>query len=1084
MNVSMSLNAKDGISPVLRRAGKAVSDTGQKINRFSRFASMAGQRASQFGKRLIGAAGTFTGFNRGARQARRDLDLYIKSQRRATQETSRFKKVAMGAFAGAAIAMGGSQPMGKMGGVVGTAADYQASIDKVAAVANIRKGSSDYNMLNDQAKQLGANTWASSSQVASGQQFLAMAGFDPNEIKAAMPSMLDLSKGGDLDLGATADITSNILSGYGMEASETGKLSDVLAATITTSNTNLSMLGDTMKYVAPIAAKMNGTIGEGAAMAGMLGNVGIQGSQAGTTLRAMYSRMASPPKMAEKAMASIGLNIKDANGQLKSMPTLLKEVHAKTAGMSKDKRMDIFKKMAGQEAMAGFAELVDQAGSGALDAYIKKVNGMTGFASMLSKQMSDNLKGDLTSMGSATEAIKISMGETMLPGARSTVQSITKMMRGINRMIKFNPQAAKTIMMIAGALAAVGVATGGLMLLSPVLLAMLSPIGLLVGGLTAGAAVIAANWGGLNSDFKRILKSFGRLSKFIIQDVGKIAKSLFKGDWAGVASAFDDLKYSIGKMSERLWEGIELGSGALDRLFGFDQGTVLGKIKPIFNAIGQFATGFSRGFMQSMQIIGNAFGFVWKGAKQAGSVIAKFTSYFGKITEGSRIFERFGQVVGWAAAVFVPFIAIKGIIASVAGALGMFGTVLAPLGMALGVVKFAALGLGRALLMNPIGLLIAGIAGGAYLIIRNWSGIKEWFSNLWGGIKNNISQKWQAIKNLFIWKPVEKIKSAWSGLSAALSSPIDIAKGAASLAWSGVKLLFEWHPVNLITKNWSGIKSAAGSAVEGAKTKAEATWNIVKSIFEWSPIEIIKEKWSGITDVVLAPINKAQEKLSQSWNALKGVFGRGDKEKSKVEMIATTPDTATLETKKLIVSDIQAGLQQIPGLTNNVNTALQSMKSVLQAESWQNEGQRLMQTLAAGIKAGTNAAVAAVQSATAQMDAYLPHSDAKIGALSNLTASGAALMPTFAQGIRSTANAPVMAIQPALTSVGQTLKPMGADVITAPQINSEPQGRSVQMTVHLTQHISGGSDANEIASQAAAQTREALNGALTDIGDL
>ncbi|MFV0410233.1 MAG: phage tail tape measure protein, partial [Paracoccus sp. (in: a-proteobacteria)] len=393
-NVGMTLNAKDGLSPTLKRAGKAVADTGQKINRFAQMAGTAGQRTANFGRRILGIIPGFRRYGQGARQASRDLEQFTRSQNKATQAAGRFKKIAMGAFAGAALAMGGQQVMGGVGGVMGTAMEYGAAIDKVAAVANIRKGSADYNMLDTQAKELGANTWASSSQVASGQQFLAMAGFNPKAIKEAMPSMLDLAKGGDLDLGATADITSNVLSGYGMEAKETGRLADVMAATITTSNTNLSMLGDTMKYVAPIASKMNGTIEEGAAMAGMLGNVGIQGSMAGTAMRAMYSRMASPPKMAQDAMDSIGLSIKDANGQLKSMPTLLKEIAEKTSHLDKDQQMDIFKRMAGEEAMAGMAELVKQAGTGALDEYIKKLEASMGRAQDLSRQMSDNLKGD------------------------------------------------------------------------------------------------------------------------------------------------------------------------------------------------------------------------------------------------------------------------------------------------------------------------------------------------------------------------------------------------------------------------------------------------------------------------------------------------------------------------------------------------------------------------------------------------------------------------------------------------------------------------------------------------------------------
>lgn len=467
---------------------------------------------------------------------------------------------------------------------------------------------------------------------------------------------------------------------------------------------------------------------------------------------------------------------------------------------------------------------------------------------------------------------------------------------------------------------------------------------------------------------------------------------------------------------------------------------------------------------------------------------------FGNITEGSRVFEQFGRVVGWAAAVFVPFFAIKAVIGAVASAIGVFGwalsaaaPLLAPLSIALGVVKWAVLGLGRALLMNPIGLTIAAIAGGAYLIMRNWDGISAWFSNLWGAVKADITQKWQAIKGLFDWDVKGKISTLWNGLGAVLSSPVELGKTAVAGAWEGIKTIFNWSPLGLIIGNWVAIKDIVGNFVEGAKNKAKEKWEGIKEFFGWSPIDSIKEKWAGISDTVLAPVHKAQEKLASAWASLKGIFGRDDKKASKgqIEMTAIMPDMVTLEAKKLIVSDIQAGLQQIPGLTNNVNTALQSMKGVLKAESWQHEGQRLMETLAAGIKAGTNSAVNAVAGATAKMDALLPHSDAKTGALSRLTASGAALMPTFASGIKQTAHAPVKAMQPALSAVGNQLQPVSPTAMASSAFN-QPQNSSqdIQVTVNLTQNIHGGTDAGEIAKQAAMQTREAFNGALTDIGDL
>lgn len=205
------------------------------------------------------------------------------------------------------------------------AIDFERAMAEVAAVA--RADDEELARLTETARELGATTPWAASEAAAGMKFLAMAGFEASETIDAMPGMLQLASAGAIDLARASDIASNILTGFGMQAGEMGYLGDVLTNTFTSSNTDLGMLGETMKYVAPNAQALGVSLEQTAAMAGKLGDAGIQGSQAGTALRAMMLRLAALPKPAADAMAELGIRTVDASGNLRDMPTILAEVH-------------------------------------------------------------------------------------------------------------------------------------------------------------------------------------------------------------------------------------------------------------------------------------------------------------------------------------------------------------------------------------------------------------------------------------------------------------------------------------------------------------------------------------------------------------------------------------------------------------------------------------------------------------------------------------------------------------------------------------------------------------------------------------
>ena len=291
--------------------------------------------------------------------------------------------------------------------------DFEQSVAKLGAIT--RADEASLKALEAAARKLGETTLFTASQSAEAMTFLGMAGFKTNQILAATPGMLNLAQAAGSDLAETADIASNILSGFSLEADQMGRVGDVLSATFTSSNTTLQMLGDTLKYAAPVASAAGASLEEVAAMAGLLGNVGIQGSMAGTALRAAFLRLSAPPKMAADAIEELGLSVKDTEGNLRPIPEILKDIGIATESMGSAEQAEVIKRLFGSEAAAGMTELLKQAGSGALDDYIAQLQKAKGTADEMARKMGDTTSGALKRLGSALESVAISLGDVLLP---------------------------------------------------------------------------------------------------------------------------------------------------------------------------------------------------------------------------------------------------------------------------------------------------------------------------------------------------------------------------------------------------------------------------------------------------------------------------------------------------------------------------------------------------------------------------------------------------------------------------------------------------------------------------------------------
>lgn len=330
------------------------------------------------------------------------------------------------------------------------AVDFEQSIAKLGAIT--RADEKSLQSLETTARKLGETTLFTASQSAKAMTFLGMAGFKTNQIMAATPGMLNLAQAAGSDLAVTADIASNILSGFSLEAEQMGRVGDILSATFTSSNTTLQMLGDTLKYAAPVASATGASLEEVAAMAGLLGNVGIQGGMAGTALRAAFLRLSAPPKMAADAIEQLGLSVKDTEGNLRSMPVLLKEIGMATQSIGTAEQAAIIKKLFGSEAAAGMTELLKQAGSGALDDYIAQLQKAKGTANEMAQKMGDTTSGALKRLGSAMESMAISLGNVLLPTVAAGAGIFASFASGISSASQEYPFLTKVVVGVTAGL--------------------------------------------------------------------------------------------------------------------------------------------------------------------------------------------------------------------------------------------------------------------------------------------------------------------------------------------------------------------------------------------------------------------------------------------------------------------------------------------------------------------------------------------------------------------------------------------------------------------------------------------------------
>lgn len=704
-----------------------------------------------------------------------------------------------------------------------TFANFEKSMNKVAAISGAT--GKELDDLTGLAKELGATTKFSASEAADGMSFLAMAGFEVSDIMKAMPGMLDLAAASGMDLASTADIASNILTGFALEAGEAGRVADLLAAASSSANTDVSQLGTAMAYVAPVAAGAGISIEETSAAIGMLSDAGIQGSRAGTTLRNVISRLQNPVGEAKKVMEELGLSMDDLDPTTQSLADIMKTLEA--SGMDSAQAMRFF----GQEAGPGITAMLAQ-GSDKLETFAAELANSEGAAADMAGIMSQGLAGAFVELQSALEGAAIEFGEVLAPVVAKVAQALIELVRWFGGL---SPEIKTTIAIVGALVAAIGpllvilgIVVNAVAALIPVFTAIAStailPVIAAIGALIAIGVLLYQNWetvkeyainawGAIVSYLQPVIET---ITAFIMEKFEQVKawwmelwptlQEAFVNIWNFISEVATTVTQTIVSIFEWAWPYIEtLIKGVWENI----KGIINGALDIIMGVISAFANLFT----------GNWSG-LWESIKQILSGVLELLWNLIQVWAIGRVLKLFGTFMKNALNLFkTGWNGIKSV----------FNTVL-----------------------DFIRSIVSGVFSTIRSIINGaMNGIRSIISTVLGAIRSVFTSIFNAVRNV--------VSSVFNKIRSIISSVLNAAKSVVTSVLNAIRNTFTnvFNAVkNVVTRAINAVKDTIGKGIRGAL-------DIVKNLGS-----SFKDAGKGLIDMMAKGISGAVGKVVDS---VKGV---------------------------------------------------------------------------------------------------------------------------------------------------------------------------------------------------------------------
>lgn len=445
-----------------------------------------------------------------------------------------------------------SLPVAAVGiAAAGTAMKFEKGMSKVQAITGA--SGKDMKTLENLAISMGNKTQFSASESAEAMTYMGMAGWKTKDITKGLAGVMNLAAASGEDLGTTSDIVTDSLTAFGMKAKDSNKFADLLAKTATTTNTNVRMMGETFKYVAPAAGALGYSANDVAKGVGLMANGGIKASQAGTSLRMGLLSMAKPSKQAATMMERYGISLKDSNGKMKPFSTVMQTMRDKLRGLPKDQQAAALSAIVGKNAYSGWANIVN-ASQKDFDKTTRAIDNNKGAAEKMAKTMNNNAAGSITYLKSALETLAIKLGKIMIPTITQIVKKITEL---VNKFASAPAGVQKFVTVFGLIVAAAG----------PVL-AIVGKATSMVGRLIMVAVRVGPALAGMASSFGSAITAIGGLFAkmgafllanpiiLIIAGIAVAAFLIYK-NWDKVKGLLIKVWNAIKKVAVVVWNGIK-----------------------------------------------------------------------------------------------------------------------------------------------------------------------------------------------------------------------------------------------------------------------------------------------------------------------------------------------------------------------------------------------------------------------------------------------------------------------------------------------------------------------------------------------
>ena len=655
---------------------------------------------------------------------------------------------------------------------VKTAADFDSAMSKVAAVSGAT--GSDFDSLRDKAREMGAKTKFSATEAADAMNYMAMAGWKTEDMLPGIEGVMYLAAASGEDLATTSDIVTDALTAFGLTAADSGHFADVLAAASSNANTNVSMMGETFKYCAPVAGALGFSVEDTAEAIGLMGNAGIKASQAGTSMRSIMTNLTGDVKLSGAAIGDVTIATTNADGSMRSLSAILADCRVAFGGMTEAEKANNAEALVGKNAMSGFLALMNAAPED-IEKVSGAVNNCKDAAKNMADTMQDNLEGQLTILKSQLQELAISFGDLLMPAVRSIVSGLQGMVDVLNAM----PDGVKRVIMIVALLAAalgpvliiIGKtlsAIGTIMTWAPKLAGAIStvkgafaalsatmmanPIAIVIAAIAALVAAFIYLWN-TNEEFRQFwIRLWNEIKEVAVQVWTAVSQFLVSA-WNGIRNTAVAVWNGIRDFFSGLWAGIKT-------LF-----------TTVVTAISTFLVGAWNGIRATVMTVWNAIsaflGSVWNGIR---SVITN-------VVNGIRTFLQ-SAWNGIRTVITTVMNAIRTVISTV---------------------------------WNGIRTIISTVLNGIRGTVNSvWNGIRNTISSVVNGIKNTVSSAFNAM-----WSGIRgTISGIYNTIRDGLGNAVNYITGLASAGW-------RWG-ADIINGIVNGIRSCIG-AVANAVTDVANT---------------------------------------------------------------------------------------------------------------------------------------------------------------------------------------------------------------------------------------------------------------------